>query len=184
MFPNGNAINSQGQVFFKKLKKIVSDGSVVHIMFFLSEGRQNLIFWQLVGTETSSTILEREFVKDFYIQELTIWIRKCNSTYEIDERGGRLSDYSNMIAPLLDIIVYRFIVTDIQFQIYRQLRLNTEKLGSENCFCSRQPTNTSIVGIFASIQNKYCCMKDYWTAKKLKLHNDVLNYGFMLKQQQ
>lgn len=120
MFPNGNAINSQGQVFFKKLKKIVSDGSVVHIMFSLSEGRQNLIFWQLVGTESSSTILEREFVKDFYIQELTIWIRKCNSTYEIDERGGRLADYSNMIAPLLDIIKslqiysYRYIVLDLQ----------------------------------------------------------------------
>lgn len=54
MFLNGNAINTQGQGFFKKLKKIMSNEwqqCSTHFMFSLSKEGWNFIFWHLFGTE-------------------------------------------------------------------------------------------------------------------------------------
>lgn len=64
MFLNGNAINTQGQGFFKTLKKIMSGSSAAHISCFLFPKKDGISFAGTYLEEKSSSMnLERNYTK-------------------------------------------------------------------------------------------------------------------------
>lgn len=70
MFLRGNAINIQGQGFFKTLKNIISGSSVAHISCFLFLKKDGISFsGTYLEQKSSSMNLEREYTKDHCIQE-------------------------------------------------------------------------------------------------------------------
>lgn len=71
MLLNGNAINTQGQGFFKTLKKIVRGDSVAHLSCFLFPKKEEISFSGTYLEQKSSPMnLEREFTKDSCVQEI------------------------------------------------------------------------------------------------------------------
>lgn len=72
IFLNRNAINTQGQGFFKTLEKIMSGSCVAHISCFLFPKKYRISFsGTYLEKKSSSMNLEREYAKDYCIQDIT-----------------------------------------------------------------------------------------------------------------
>lgn len=72
MFLNGNAHNTQGQGFFKTLKKIMSGSCIAHISCFLFPKEHGISFsGTYLEQKSSSMKLERECTKEYCIQDIT-----------------------------------------------------------------------------------------------------------------
>lgn len=73
----------------------MSASGVACISCFLFLEEDGISFSRNYLEQKSSLMsVKAEYTKDGYIQEVTVWLWKCNSTFEITASGRRIVDYS------------------------------------------------------------------------------------------